>query len=136
MSACCTSNQSSCIKHTFAVVVQKCGEGLKPQVSSSSSVRSSKLLGQSQINPHVASKRDDNITKLSRTDIDNPKPSSTIKSPATRNLSLQENQLGGRLLSRLCAVSSQSIVKQILPNVLYHCKMSLQLLPPLKTCMS
>ncbi|GBN00202.1 hypothetical protein AVEN_99275-1 [Araneus ventricosus] len=47
-------------------VVQKLGEGVPARVSSSSFDRGSKLRGSSQNSPHVASKRDVNITKLSR----------------------------------------------------------------------
>ncbi|GBL85872.1 hypothetical protein AVEN_63195-1 [Araneus ventricosus] len=45
-------------------VVRKFGEGVPAHVSSTSSDRGSKLRGPSQNNPHVASKRDVNITKL------------------------------------------------------------------------
>ncbi|GBL85800.1 hypothetical protein AVEN_63142-1 [Araneus ventricosus] len=47
-----------------AGAVRKCGDGVPAQVSSSSSDRGSKLRGQSQNSPRVASKRDVNITKL------------------------------------------------------------------------
>ncbi|GBL92177.1 hypothetical protein AVEN_91518-1 [Araneus ventricosus] len=46
-------------------VAWKFGEGVPAQVSSSSSDRGSKLRGSSQNSPHVASKRDVNITKPS-----------------------------------------------------------------------
>ncbi|GBO46328.1 hypothetical protein AVEN_252074-1 [Araneus ventricosus] len=57
--ACWTLNMLSWIKHSSACVVRKFGDGVvSVQVSSSSTDRSSKLRGQTQINPRVASKRD------------------------------------------------------------------------------
>ncbi|GBN07979.1 hypothetical protein AVEN_110778-1 [Araneus ventricosus] len=67
MSARCMLNQSSGIKLPLASVVRKFEEGVPAQGSSASSDRSSKLRGQSQMNPRVASKRDVNKTKLSST---------------------------------------------------------------------
>ncbi|GBO38926.1 hypothetical protein AVEN_240257-1 [Araneus ventricosus] len=51
-------------KRSSAGVVQKFGEEVPAQVSSSSSDRGSKLRGLSQNSSRVASKRDVNITKL------------------------------------------------------------------------
>ncbi|GBM91228.1 hypothetical protein AVEN_31637-1 [Araneus ventricosus] len=57
-------------KRAFVGVMRKLGEGVPTQVSSSSSDRGSKLRGPSQNSPRVASKRDVNITKTEKLNLE------------------------------------------------------------------